>query len=126
MRLLSILLFFVAAASGTNAFGQGTIDLYSRLNDPRGIARFDTPDTSPTKAVTFHGDAKWNIDSFDHIPDVAKDTGSGVITHIWNTEGVPADSEVTLFLYINDTLVIKAYYIEFFQTLRGLFRPPLD
>src|ERR1035437_7523666 len=80
------------------------IDLYSRMVDPRGIARRDTPDTSRIQAIAFHGDAKWNTDSIDHIPDVAKDTGSGVITHIWSTAGVP-DTTVTLWLYVNDTLV---------------------
>ncbi len=101
------------------------INLYSRMTDPRSIARLDLPDSSPMKAVTFHGDAKWNIDSADHIPDVATDTGSGVITHIWSTHG-GADSDVVLWLYINDTLILHDHYNEFFTKLRGLFRPPLD
>ena len=101
------------------------IDLYSRITDPRAIARLDMPDTSRTQAVNFHGDAKLNIDSADHIPDVAKDSGSGVITHIWSTNG-DRDTSVMLWLYVNDTLVISGYYNEFFQKLHGLFRPPLD
>ena len=102
-----------------------TIDLYSRITDPRGIARLDAPDSGRTFAVTFHGDARWNIDSTDHIPDVAKDSGSGVITHIWSTLG-DADTTVILSLYLNDTLLIKDYYNEFFHKLRGFLRPPLD
>jgi hypothetical protein len=34
------------------------IDLYSRMSDPRGIARLNTPDTAMTKAICFQGDAK--------------------------------------------------------------------
>ncbi len=95
------------------------------MSDPRGIALLATPDTGLTYAVTFHGDAKWNIDSADHIPDVAKDSGTGVITHIWSILGAP-DSTCMLWLYLNDSLIIKDYYTEFFQKLRGFMRPPLD
>jgi len=115
----------LAALGTSHTASSQVIDLYSRMSDPRAIARLDEPDTSCTKAVTFHGDAKWNIDSIDHIPDVAKDTGSGVITHIWTTADVQ-DSSVTIWLYLNDTLVISDHYYEFFEKLRGLFRPPLN
>jgi hypothetical protein len=101
------------------------IDLYSRMTDPRGIARLAMPDSTRTKSINFHGDAKWATDTIDGIPDVAKDTGSGVITHIWSACGDP-DSTVTLWLYLNDTLVVSGKYGEFFATLHGLFRPPLD
>ncbi len=106
------------------AHGQ-VIDLYSRMTDPRGIARLNTLDTSTTIAECFMGDARWDIDSIDGIPDVAKDTGSGIITHIWSAAGIQ-DTQVTLWLYLNDTLVVTGYYDEFFSTIRGLFRPPLD
>lgn len=105
-------------------FGQ-VIDPYSRMLDPRSIARLAAPDTTRTKAVTFHGDARWNLDSSDHVPNVAKDTGSGIITHIWTTLG-DADSTCILCLYINDTLLVKDYYREFFQKLRAYFPSPLD
>jgi hypothetical protein len=100
------------------------IDLYSRMTDPRGIARLNTPDTATTKAECFMGGSGLPLDS-DGIPDVARDTGSGVITHIWSAASI-VDTQATLWLYLNDTLYITGFYNEFFTTLRGLFRPPLD
>jgi hypothetical protein len=103
------------------------LNLYSRIVDPRGIARLDGPDTGRTKSVCFHGNPiDWNeIDLTDHSGIVAEDTGSGVITHIWNTSGVP-DSQVIMKLYINDTLVLADFFNEFFGKIRGVLRPPLD
>ncbi len=101
------------------------INLYSRMTDPRGIARLAVLDSSPTKSINFHGDARWNLDSVDHIPNVARDTGSGVITHLWSACGDP-DSTVTIWLYIDDTLVLSGKFDQFFGMLHGLFRPPLD
>jgi len=124
MKALAFCLLFGALAASSPASCQ-VINLYSRMTDPRAIARLDAPDTSRTQAIAFHGDARWNIDSADHIPDVVKDTGSGVITHIWSTNGDP-DTTVILWLYVNDTLIITDHYNEFFQKLHGLFRPPLD
>src|SRR5579883_3597921 len=114
-----LILFFVANGNAQ------VIDLYSRITDPRGIAILSVPDSSPTRSVCFHGDARWKLDSTDMSGIVAEDTGSGVITHIWSTANVD-DSLVTMKLYIDDTLLISDHYREFFSTLPNAFRPPLD
>ena len=124
LRSLSIILLSLAIHATA---GAQVLNLYSRIVDPRGIARLDEPDSGRTKSVCFHGNpVDWNaIDSTDHSGIVAQDTGSGVITHIWSTFGIP-DSQAIIKLYINDTLVLADFYIEFFNKVRGLLRPPLD
>src|SRR5258705_13011510 len=80
------IVFFVYAFTGAHA----QINLYSRMTDPRALARLDGPDSEPLRYVNRFG-YPTERDSSDNNFILAQDSGAGVITHFWST-GTAADS----------------------------------
>jgi hypothetical protein len=100
------------------------LDLYRRVTDPRGIARLSGDDRDYLRHANgfrfpyFH-------DTVDNYFIVARDTGAGVITHIWmNTDG--PDSNYFIKLWIDDKLILKTTFYSFFNGKHGFLRAPLD
>ena len=123
MPLLLAMLFTSVCFFENSSVAQ-TIDPYHRMVDPRAIARLDGPDAEPLHQSSGYG---YNgiIDSVDHYTVLARDSGAGIITHIWLVS--TADDSLTDFrIYIDDTLIVSTHFLEFFGTQSGVLRPPFD
>ncbi|MDP4231053.1 MAG: DUF2961 domain-containing protein [Bacteroidota bacterium] len=99
------------------------VNPYSRMTDPRALARLDGPDSQPLRYAIRFGFPP------DRDPDqnyiLAQDTGAGIITHMWTTTDVP-DSTTNIKLYVDDKLIISCTYYTFFEKINGALRGPLD
>lgn len=117
------LLFGIVLVSFMSSGFLGQVNPYSRMTDPRAIARLDGPDSQPLRYACRFGFPP------DRDPDqnyiFAQENGAGIITHIWTTTGDP-DSTTNIKLYIDDRLIISCTYHSFFQEVNGMLRNPLD
>jgi hypothetical protein len=113
---------FLVLVSAVNVHAQ--INPYSRLTDPRAIARLDGPDSEPLRYSCYHG-LPAPIDPVDSNHILAQDSGAGIITHIWMTTDAP-DSMTSIKIYIDDKLVVSSTFFSFYEKAHGLLRPSFD
>jgi hypothetical protein len=101
------------------------LDLYSRLSDPRAIARLDNKDSEPLRISSFVG---WPSvrDPTDWYFLLAKDSGSGIITHIWMQLHDAIDSTTSVRIWVDDSLLITSPLYSLFRKTNGAMRTPLD
>jgi len=85
----------------------------------------DGPDAGPTRSSCGVG---WPAerDPYDWSFVVAKDSGSGVIQHIWAQLENQVDSLTQLRIWVDDSLIITSPLYTFFKKVHGPFRAPLD
>jgi len=119
---LSVLLFTLLILEVRTVYTQ--INFYSRIEDPRAIARLDCPDCQPLRYVNRFGYPP-DRDPIDSNFIFAQDTGAGVITHIWMTTTAP-DSTTNFKIYIDGNLISSSTFVSFFVNARGVLRPPFD
>ena len=100
------------------------LNVYSRMTDPRAIARLDGLDGEPLRYVNRYGYPP-ERDSSDNNVILAQDSGAGVITHFWSTT-TAADSTTNFKLYIDGELILSTTYYSFFEKVHGVVRPPFD
>ncbi len=116
-----VLLFVLLGLSGSKVFAQ--LNLYSRMTDPRAIARLDGPDCEPLRYVNRFGYPPDKDIDGNYI--FAQDTGAGVITHIWMTT-TALDSTTSFKIYVDGTLISSSTFLSFFIHPQGVLRPPFD
>jgi hypothetical protein len=100
------------------------INPYSRIVDPRGLARLNDGISEPLRYATLHGLPK-ERDLSDSSFIIAQDTGAGIICHIWMTTDSSQESPY-LKIYIDGKLVISSSFSSFFKKRHGSIRPPFD
>ncbi len=101
-------------------------DPYYRVSDPRAICRLDGADTLPVQISSGVGWV-WEHDSTDNYYIIAQGQGSGVLTHIWLMYyDLPADSLMTVKIWIDDSLVISSYLYDLFRQPHGALHYPFD
>ncbi|HYM20963.1 MAG TPA: glycoside hydrolase family 172 protein [Candidatus Kapabacteria bacterium] len=117
--VLVILTFFIKVIPS-----RAQIDLYSRINDPRAIARLNNSDSGRLQFSADHGFWNKKIDA-DGYYILAEDSGAGVITHLWFANGVP-DTLVFMKIYVDGQLLIQGIFDSLLVLRHGVLRPPLD
>jgi hypothetical protein len=117
-----VLVITVLYAVVTTSFAQ--VDVYSRLTDPRAIARLDNPDTGRLQYRNIHGLSSV-VDSTDGYYVLAEDSGAGVLTHIWMTYG-SYDSLAQMKFYIDGKLISSGPYTVVLDSPKGFIHLPFD
>lgn len=100
------------------------LNLYSRVTDPRTLARLDGPDSQPLRYACRFGFPP-ERDASDQYSIIAQDTGAGIISHIWTATDA-SDTLIFIKLYIDEKLVFSGSYRAFFRSINGVLRAPLD
>lgn len=116
-----VMLFLLASNVHSQPF-----DPYARVSDPRAICRLDGADTLPVRI--FSGVAfPRERNPYDGNFVIAKDTGSGIITHLWLMyHELPADSLMLIRIWVDDSMVVSSYLYSLFKKQHGSLRAPLD
>lgn len=121
-KILAVLFTTILCFVWSNSFAQ--IDLYAKINDPLGIAKLDNVDSTHLRYVNFHG-FSGERDPSDGFFVIAKDSGAGVLTHLWITYG-NGDSLAIMKLYLDGVLIVGGRLDSVMGKSHGTLRPPLD
>ncbi len=121
-KIVAILFAIILCLVWSNSFAQ--IDLYAKINDPLVIAKLDNADSAHLQYVNFHG-FSGERDPSDGFFVIAKDSGAGVLTHLWITYG-NGDSVAIMKLYLDGVLIVGGRLDSVMGKPHGTLRPPLD
>ncbi len=126
MRLKNCVVLLLLCLGVVSNVHSQTFDPYARVSDPRAICRLDGADTLPVRI--FSGVAfPYERDPSDGNFIMAQDTGAGIVSHLWLMYyQLPADTLMSVKIWVDDSLVITSYLYDLFKKPHGSLRAPLD